>query len=127
MGCDGIFNADSSLSELTSVMETEVIRPCLKIAFQEGELRSAETVAMEHAGRMDPDPDYGPIVALEVETSVGDKATFNVWQPEVEQFSTIADIRTNLLRQLEDWLPESRLHWGEEIHLTMPADGGAAG
>jgi hypothetical protein len=123
---DGILSNGRPLSELTSVMETNVIRPCLKTAFQEGELRRAETVAREHGGRMFPDPDYGPIVQLELETSAGDKATFMVWQPEVEQFTTLAGIRTNLLSQLEDWLPETQLHWGEEIHLAMPA-GGAAG
>jgi hypothetical protein len=74
---------------------------------------------------MFPDPDYGPIVQLDLETSAGDKAAFMVWQPEVEQFSTLAGIRTNLLSQLEDWLPETQLHWGEQIHLTMP-DGGVA-
>ena len=74
---------------------------------------------------MFPDPDYGPIVQLELETSAADKATFVVWQPEVEQLTTIAGIRTNLLSQLEDWLPETQLHWGEEIHLAMPAGGTA--
>jgi len=36
--------------------------------------------------------------------------------------AALSGIRENLLRQLEDWLPETRLHWGEEIHL-LPHSG----
>jgi hypothetical protein len=60
---------------------------------------------------------------LELETSEGDVAAIPVWQPEVEQLSTIAGIREYLLGQLEDWLPETRLHWGEEVHLLPSPDG----
>jgi hypothetical protein len=42
-----------------------------------------------------------------------------------EQFSTLAGIREHLLQQLEDWLPETRLHWGEEVHLLPGNDDSA--
>ena len=126
MDSDGLFTTGRPLGELTSVLDAEVIRPCLDVAFADGELRRAETVASEHGGRMFPDADDGPTVQLELETSTGDQVAFMIWQPEVEQFTTIAGMRAHLLSQLEDWLPETRLHWGEQIRLTMPA-GGAAG
>ena len=62
---------------------------------------------------------------MPLETSDGDKVTITFWQPGVEQFSTLAGIREHLLQQLEDWLPETRLHWGEEVHLLPGNDDSA--
>lgn len=117
-------DADRPPGDLKSILDREVVRPVLESVFRSGELRHSDTTIIEHYGRWSPDgdPDYGPIIQVPLETSEGDKATFTIWQPDVEQFSTLPGIRENLLRQLEDWLPETRLHWGEEIHLLPHSD-----
>ena len=117
--------ADRTPDDLRSIIDSEVVRPCLDAVFRSGELRRSALTITEHDGRLYPDgdPDYGPIIRLELETSEGDVAAIPVWQPEVEQLSTIAGIREYLLGQLEDWLPETRLHWGEEVHLLPSPDG----
>lgn len=120
-----LFGADRPPSDLKSILDREVVRPCLEAAFRSGELRRSETAVVEH--RSDPfgGPDFGPIIELPLETSDGDKVTITVWQPDVEQFSTLAGIREHLLQQLEDWLPETRLRWGEEVHLLSGNDDSA--
>ena len=115
---DDLFDAARPPADLKSILDREVVHPVLESVFRSGELRCSDTTIIERDGRWsDEDADYGPIIKLPVETSEGDRATFTIWQPDVEQFSTLSGIRENLLRQLEDWLPETRLHWGEEIHL----------
>ncbi len=113
--------------DLKRLLDQEVVRPVLGTVFRSGELRRCETAIIERDSRwsLDGDPDYGPVITLPLETSEGDKATFTIWQPDVEQFSTLSGIREHLLRQLEDWLPETRLHWGEEIRLLPRSDGQA--
>jgi hypothetical protein len=122
MGADDLFDADRPPGDLKSVLDREVVRPCLEAAFRDGELRRSETTVIEHTTDPFGGEDYGPIIKLLLETSDGDKLTITVWQPEVEQFSTFAGIREHLLRDLEDWLPETRLHWGEEIHLLPDSE-----
>jgi hypothetical protein len=119
---DDLFGADRPPDVLKSILDREVIRPCLEAAFKSGELRRSESTVIEH--RPDPfgGPDSGPIIELPLETSDGDKVTITVWQRDVGQFSTLAGIREHLLQQLEDWLPETRLHWGEQVHLLPGTD-----
>jgi len=119
---DDLSGADRPPGDLKSILDREVIRPCLEAAFRRGELTRSESVVAEH--RPDPfgGPDYGPIIELPLETSDGDEVTITVWEPDVEQLSTLTGIREHLLEQLEDWLPETRLHWGEEVHLLPGPD-----
>ena len=119
------FGADRPPSDLKAVLDREVVRPCLETAFHSGELRRSELVVTEHRSGPFGGPDFGPSIELPLETSDGDKVTITVWQPDVEQFATLAGIREHLLQQLEDWLPETRLHWGEEVHLLPGADDSA--
>jgi len=124
---DDLFDLDRPPGDLKSILDREVVRPVLETVFRSGELRHPGTTIIDRDGRWSPDgdADYGPIIKLPLETSEGDWATFTIWQPGVEQLSTLSGIRENLLRQLEDWLPETRLHWGEEIHL-LPHPGNSA-
>ena len=103
----------ASLGELEAAIEREVIRPCLALAFRADELRGYSTALVEFDG-LDP----GTGVALKIETTAGETQGFYVWQPGVESLSTIAGMRKHLLGQMEDWLPESRHRWGEEVRLV---------
>jgi len=92
----------------------QVIRPCLRIAFQPDELRSFTTARAGDA------PESSIEVGLE--TSTGDVQSFAVWQRDVEWLSTVARIRGSLLWQLEYWLPETCLRRGQEVRLSVPDD-----
>ncbi|MEY9931749.1 hypothetical protein ABH926_006398 [Catenulispora sp. GP43] len=96
-----------------SVIDDEAVRPCLETAFRAGELVRHSTVVVEYTDGFNP----GPGVELRLETSAGDVQSFPVWQPGVPSLATGAGMRRNLLRLLEDWLPESRLRWGEEVRF----------
>ncbi|AUG80849.1 hypothetical protein CFP65_6182 [Kitasatospora sp. MMS16-BH015] len=109
MASDRFANAVNASGDLLSIIDTEVVRPCLAVAFRPGELRGFTTVRADG-------------VEVRLETSAGDVQTMPVWQPGVESLSTVAGMRRSLLALLEEWLPESRLHWGEEIRLTPPED-----
>lgn len=117
MKADGLFDADRSPDDLRSILDSEIVRPALEAVFKDGELRRSETRVVEHVTDPFGGSDYGPVIQLLLETSEGDELTITVWEPDVEEFATVAGIREHLLRELEDWLPETRLHWGEQIHL----------
>jgi hypothetical protein len=93
-----------------STIDAEVVRPCLALAFRPGELLSFTTA------RTGDTPD----IEVRLETSAGDVQTLPVWQPGVESLATVAGMRRNLLWQLEYWLPESGLRWGQEVRLVVP-------
>ena len=103
------------LVQLVQLIDDEVVRPCLGIAFRAGELRSFATAMTEYGDGVDPGPD----IDLRLETSAGDVQVFPVWQPGVPELTTVAGMRANLLRMLEDWLPESHLRWGENVDLGL--------
>jgi hypothetical protein len=113
--CEFPTGAASSLSELKSSIDSEVVPYCLELAFRTGELRSFLTTITQYGGL-----NAGPGIELRLETSEGDVQSFPVWQPNVESLSTLQGLRRSLLEQLESWLPESRLRWGENVHLVDP-------
>lgn len=104
--------------ELKSRIDKNVIPFCLGLAFHADELRKSATTITESGDDLNP----GPAIELRLETSAGDVQEFPVWQANVESLSTISGIRNNLLEMLESWLPESRLRWGEEVHLADSDD-----
>jgi hypothetical protein len=104
-------------------IDAEAVRPCLEIAFRPGELLNHSTVVVEYTHGFNP----GPGIELHLETSAGDFQNFPVWQPDVPPLSTTAGVRRNLLRLLEDWLPESLLRWGENVRFEELRDTGDSG
>ena len=98
---------------LRSLIDNEVVRPCLEIAFRPGELRDFTAVETAYSDDLNP----GPAIELRIETSAGDVQIFPVWQSDVPSLETAAGMRNNLLWQLEQWLPESRLRWGQNVRL----------
>ncbi len=103
--------------ELRIFVATEVVAPCIALAFEPGELRrSATTVAVREDGAA-----LNFRIELRLETSAGDVQTFWVWEPHMPILATVDGMRRNLLRQLEDWLPESQLRWGQDVQLLSTA------
>jgi hypothetical protein len=109
---DHVPDAVNASDNLLSIIDTEVVQPCLRISFRAGELRSCTTAKANDT--------LDSSIEVRLETSVGDVQSLAVWQPDVELLSTVAGMRRNLLRQLEYWLPESRLRWGQEVKLHIP-------
>jgi predicted acetyltransferase len=113
-------HSSGPFEEFRLTVEEQVVRPCLDIAFRPGELRHFSTEIGEDHGEARGEINQGPDIRLQLETSAGDVWGFYVWQAEVESLSTIRGMRRNLLSQLEDALPDSRLRWGEEVRLAAP-------
>lgn len=96
---------------MRTTLNDQVVDPCLGVAFAPGELVSHELGAAEDGA-----------IFVTVTTSAGDIQKFWVRDPHVEPAQGVPEMREYLLGQLEDWLPESRLRWGQQVRLRPPSD-----
>ena len=114
----------SSPEDVDETLVREIVGEVVASAFRDGELASWETERREVEDRP-PFASFDCMVSrclfIEIWTARHDRFSCVLWQPDVPPLSTLEGIVQHVIYELESWLPESAVAWGENRRVEISA------